>query len=393
MNATNQTSGSIGGIARGGRTITLARRLLLAVAGMASFGAFAQIPPSVPPTNDLPNPYTSTRWGTLPEGRQWGALSAVGMDNDGSSVWVADRCGANPEAPPGAPPFQFDSCAGSKLPPILKFDASGALQRAFGADLFVFPHKVYQDRAGNVWVVDQRGYNERERKRYPGEKPKGHVVVKFSPEGKVLLTIGTPGVAGHPPQALTEPTSIVELPNGDLLISEGHTSQPPLGGPDPVARISRYSADGKFIRSFGKFGAGPGEFKIPHDITLDESGRLFVADRANYRIQILDLEGRFIAEWKQFSRPSGVVIRNGLIYVADSESNGVAPNPGWLRGIRIGNVSDGRVLYRIPDPLELKGTSAAEGIAVDARGNVYGAEVGPRQVVRHQLNLQSRGAP
>jgi hypothetical protein len=108
-----------------------------------------------------------------------------------------------------------------------------------------------------------------------------------------------------------------------------------------------------------------------------------VADRGNMRIQILDQDGRFIAEWKQFSRPSGVYIRDGMIYVADSESNGVAPHPGWKRGIRIGTVKDGKVTMFIPDPLEMMGTSAAEGVAVDAKGNVYGAEVGPQRLVRH----------
>ena len=72
-----------------------------------------------------------------------------------------------------------------------------------------------------------------------------------------------------------------------------------------------------------------------------------------------------------------------LIYVTDSESNGVAPHPGWKRGIRIGTIKDGKVLYRIQDPLELKGTSGGEGLAVDAKGNVYGAEVGPRRVTKH----------
>jgi hypothetical protein len=116
---------------------------------------------------------------------------------------------------------------------------------------------------------------------------------------------------------------------------------------------------------------------------MDAQGRLFVADRGNMRIQILDQDGKYLGEWKQFSRPSGVYIRNDMIYVADSESNGVAPHPGWKRGIRIGSLKDGKVLYRIPDPLEMKGTSAAEGIAVDVKGNVYGGEVGPRQVAKH----------
>ena len=159
--------------------------------------------------------------------------------------------------------------------------------------------------------------------------------------------------------------------------------QPSLPPPGIVARISVFDSDGGYMRSFGKLGSGPGEFRTPHDIYVDDQDRLFVADRGNHRIQVLDLDGKLLAEWKQYGRPSGIAIRNGLVYVADSESNGVAPNPGWKRGIRIGELATGKVLYRIPDPLEMKGTSAAEGVAVDAQGNVYGGEVGPRQLVKH----------
>ena len=365
-------------IARHSKQIILAIGLALT---LRDGGAPAQ--EDLAPTNDLPNPYrTIAPWGKLPEGRAWGALSAVAIDNDGASVWVADRCGANPDIPPGASPFQYDSCAGSPLAPILKFDSAGNLVKSFGAGMFVFPHKIYIDRDGHVWVIDQRGANERELAKYPGEKNKGHIVVKFSADGKVLLTLGTAGVAGNPPQALTQPTSIVMAPNGDVFISEGH-NQNPEAPPETVSRISRFTKDGKFISSFGKLGIGPGEFRGPHDLTMDAQGRLYVADRGNMRVQILDQNGKYLGEWKQFSRPSGVAIRDDMIYVTDSESNGVAPHPGWKRGIRIGSIKDGQVLYRIPDPLELKGTSAAEGLAVDAKGNVYGAEVGPRRLVKH----------
>ena len=336
------------------------------------------------PTNDLPNPYRSEApWGKLPAGQSWGALNAVAIDNDGSSLWVANRCGANPDIPPGASAFQYDSCAGSDVAPVMKFDAQGNLLRAFGSGLFIFPHKIYIDRDGNVWVADQRDVNERERKAHPHAGGKGHAVYKFSPEGRLLMTIGRPGVPGNPPDGLTEPTSIVIADSGDIFISEGHGGQAPDAKPDTVSRISKFDRNGKFIQSFGKLGSAPGEFRLVHDLALDPQGRLFVADRGNMRIQILDQDGRYITEWKQFSRPSGIAIRDGLIYVADSESNGVAPHPGWKRGIRIGNLADGKVLYRIPDPLEMKGTSAAEGVAVDARGIVYGGEVGPRQLARH----------
>src|SRR6266545_4906296 len=311
--------------------------LLVAIAAMALFGACATTVPyqtiaDVQPTNDLPNPYqTIAPWGKLPEGRKWGALNGVAIDNEGDSVWVADRCGANPDIPPGASPFQYDSCAGSTLSPVLKFDSSGNLLKSFGAGMFIFPHKMYVDRDGNVWVVDMRGANERELKKSPEAKGKGHTVVKFSPEGKVLLTLGQAGVAGNPPDALTEPCSVVVAPNGDIFITEGHSGQAVNAPPDTVARISRFTKDGKFIKSFGKLGSGPAEFRTPHDIAVDSQGRLFVADRGNMRIQILDQDGAFIAQWKQFGRPSGVTLRDDMIYVADSESNGVAPHPGWKR--------------------------------------------------------------
>lgn len=323
--------------------------LVRAAAAVISMWGICALAQFAPPVNDLPNAYkTVAPWGTLPEGRTWGAFSAVGIDNDGESVWVAYRCGTNPDTPSGGQPFAFDSCAGSKFPAVMKFDVAGRLQKSFGAGMFIMPHKIYQDRAGNIWVLDQRGANARELKKNPEDKTKGHTVVKFSPEGRVLLTIGAPGVAGNPPEALTEPTGIVELPNGDFLISEGHSGAGVNLVPGTVARISRFTSDGRFIKSFGKYGVGPGEFRTPHDIALDPMGRLFVADRGNMRVQILDQEGKFIAEWKQYGRPSTINFHNGMIVVADSESNRVVPHPGWMQGIRIGSLIDGVVRFFIP---------------------------------------------
>src|SRR6266702_5945652 len=122
-------------------TFRLRLLLLVAIAAMALSGACATTIPyqtiaDVEPTNDLPNPYqTVAPWGKLSEGRKWGALNGVAIDNDGESVWVADRCGANPDIPPGASPFQYDSCAGSPLPTVLKFDSSGNFLNSFGAGM------------------------------------------------------------------------------------------------------------------------------------------------------------------------------------------------------------------------------------------------------------------
>jgi len=161
-----------------------------------------------------------------------------------------------------------------------------------------------------------------------------------------------------------------------------------MGG-NTNARIVKFSPEGKFIKAWGAKGSAPGEFDVPHTLAMDSRGRLFVGDRQNNRIQIFDQDGNFLGQWFQFSRPSGVCIdKHDVIYVADSESEAVAKNhDGWKRGIRIGNVSDGAVVAFIPGPVEkATGTSAAEGVAADGAGNIYGAEVGPKRLMRYLKN-------
>jgi len=325
------------------------------------------------PPNDLPSPYETVRnWGTLPPGRTWGSTGAVNIDRDGVSVWAIERCGSFSWQQSGRV-----SCAGSNLDPVLKFDASGKALTSFGGGRFVFPHGLHIDREGNVWVTDSRAATEAELKQFPDAKGKGHTVVKFSPEGKVLLTLGTPGVAGNPPENLNEPCDVITMPNGDILVSEGHSGQSNKPAPTTVSRISQFSRDGKFIKSWGRLGSGPGEFKTPHALAFDAAGRLYVADRGNNRVQIFDQDFKFVTEWSQFGRPSDVhVDPSGVLYVADAESSR-RYGTEWKRGVRIGRVSDGVVTYLIPphktdNPEGMSG----EAVAVDAQGNVYSAEVG-----------------
>jgi sugar lactone lactonase YvrE len=337
---------------------------LLVAAGLA----LAQ---TAAPTNSLPNPYrTIENWGTLPQGRAWGSTSAVAIDPDGMSVWVAERCGEV------RPPSRVDltqpfGCGGSSLDPVLKFDPSGTLLKSFGADLLLFPHGIHVDREGNVWVVDGLGRGG-----------KGHQVFKFSPDGKVLLTLGKAGLPGSGTDEFNAPSAVVTAPNGDIFVADGH-------GGNTNARIVKFAKDGTFIRTWGKKGSAPGELDIPHTIAMDSQGRLFVGDRQNNRIQIFDQDGKFLDQWAQFSRPSGVYIDGkDNIYVADSESESVSKNhDGWKRGIRVGSAKDGSVTALIPDPVEKTNTtSAAEGVAADAAGNVYGAEVGPRRMMKYVRN-------
>jgi sugar lactone lactonase YvrE len=304
---------------------------------------------------DLPNPYrTVENWFKLPDGRMWGSTSAVEVDRDGN-LWVAERCGAN-------------SCAGSSLPSILKFDKSGKLLKSFGEGMFVFPHGIYVDQQGNVWVTDGQG-----------KDGKGQQIFKFNPDGKVLMTLGKAGVAGDGPDTFNQPSDVIVAPNGDIFVADGH-------GGNTNARVVKFSKEGKFIKTWGKKGTAPGDFDTPHALALDSKGRLFVGDRANNRIQIFDQDGKFLDQWTQFSRPSGLYIdKNDVLYVADSESN-AARHPGWKRGIRVGSAKDGTVQAFIPDPetdQDRSPTSGAEGVAADAQGVIYGAEVGPKGLKRY----------
>jgi DNA-binding beta-propeller fold protein YncE len=315
------------------------RLRLIAVAVIAVIAAAGWgLAQAVTPVNSGPNPYQMIEgWAKLPAGRTWGSTSAVYPDIDGKSIWVAERCGAN-------------SCLTSpNVDVVMKFDQSGNMVKSFGAGMMIFPHGIHVDREGNVWITDGQDNFPRRARGAPANAPLpdppakiiGHQVFKFSPEGKLLMTLGKPGGnrPGEPadPASFYQPNDVLVAPNGDIFVAEGH------GGAN--SRLVKFSKDGKFIKEIGKKGTARGEFDQPHALAMDARGRLFVGDRSNNRIQILDQEGNFLDEWFQFSRPSGIFIDSQQnIYVADSESGSVSrTRTDWKRGIRIGRVSDGVV--------------------------------------------------
>jgi DNA-binding beta-propeller fold protein YncE len=359
-------------------------RLVFAAAALLAAGACATAQPAAPaqtvaaavkqpaqPTNDAPNPYRTVEgWARMPAGRTWGSTSAVDVDPDGTSIWVAERCGAN-------------SCAGSDLPSVLEFDSAGTLVTSFGAGLLVSPHGIFVGRDGHVWVTDcacTGGRGGAPEAPAAGAAPKGHQVFEFAPDGRLLRTLGLPG-GGRGAAYFWQPNDVLVAPDGSIFVAEGHSSQE-----GSTARVLKFDRSGKLLKTWGQLGAGPNDMNQPHALAMDSRGRLFVGDRGNDRIQIYDQEGRLLDTWYQFSRPSGIWIdARDSIYVADSESGSVArARTGWKRGIRVGSARTGVVTAFIPDPAESPpSTSAAEGVAVDARGNVYGAEVGPRALKRY----------
>ena len=332
-----------------------------------------QYPVQLPPAsllgarNDLPDRYgAGVSWGQLPEGRRWGSTASVTTAPD-NAIWVADRCGNSGSG--------GSTCAGpsANVNPVFQFDTSGKLLKTFGAGMFVSPHKLAIDRDGYLWMADNGG----------------HQVFKFSQDGKVLLTLGKKGVAGAGLDEFDAPTDVAIAPNGDIFVGDGHSGGGTATG---NARIMKFDKNGKFLKTWGKKGMGPGEFDLIHALAFDSRGRLFVADRQNNRIQIFDQNGTFLAQWFQFGRPSGLYIdSNDVLYVADSESRDGRTNTGQLtmaqtgygfnlgaqRGIRIGSAADGSVQYFIPDACPYPypaGSSMAEGVAADQEGNVYGAD-------------------
>ena len=311
-------------------------------------------------TNKQPNPYRS-EYGhlKLPPGRVMGSTSAVAADSKGH-VWVAERCGAN-------------NCATSAIDPIMEFDAAGNFIKAFGGGLTVFPHGFFIDSADNVWLTDARA-----------AVGKGATVLKFSPDGKLLLTLGKPGVQGKGTDVFTEPNAVIVARNGDIFVADGHEAD------RGVARIVKYNKNGKFLMQWGQPGKGQADLEVPHALAMDSKGLLYVGDRWNNRVQVYTPKGKLLRSWSQFGRPSGLFIdANDIMYSGDSESRrpvGYGYNPGWQRGIRIGSVKDGKVTEFIPDPdgePDKGATSGAEGLWVDKAGIIYGAQVKERTIVRH----------
>lgn len=225
-------------------------------------------------------------WPTLPSGEILGQVTGVGIDSKGA-VLVFHRANRTWVEPMPKEPIA--------APTIWAFDGkTGRFQKSWGAGMFIMPHGLTVDRDDNVWLTDV------------GRQQ----VFKFSPDGRLLLTLGERGVAGTDTAHFNLPTDVAVRPDGGFYVSDGYRN----------TRVLRFDARGRFLTQWGKPGNGPGEFDLPHGIALDRAGRIYVADRNNARVQVFDSTGRFVADFKGplLGRPYGVAVSpDGTIFTVD----------------------------------------------------------------------------
>jgi DNA-binding beta-propeller fold protein YncE len=262
---------------------------------------------------------------SLPAGTTMGAAASVAFDSTGH-LWVLTR--------------------GQQ--PLIEFDAKGTFVRAFGEGLFTRTHGLKFDRDGNIWVTDVGA----------------HVVVKMSPQGQLLLTLGTKGQAGEWNEAagtrrLNQPNDVAFSRTGEIFVVQGHT---PGAGGDP--RVLKFDKSGTFIKSWGGKGKEAGKFEVAHGIAIDAKGQLWIADRENQRIQIFDGDGTFVKELKYAGVPCALDIGDQYIYMV----NGFA---GQVLRLDL----NGRVLAATGKPGKGVGEfGEAHFVAVSPKGEIYVAD-------------------
>jgi sugar lactone lactonase YvrE len=339
---------------------TLGTLLVVTVVPLAGQGGGGQAPTALQQlsrrsTSTMENPYRMlVDWPTLRQGMEWGA--AIGLiPDDTGGLWMLFRSN----------------------PPINYINANGQITKSFGEGMIVQAHGFCMDNDGNLWAGDSGPFGDD-----PSTQGRGFQIHKFSQEGELLMSLGQAGVSRAGEDTFIGPTACAVAPNGNIVIADGHWPRPSTAQQDGD-RLVVVTPKGEFVRETGRLGAGPGEFMGPHALAFGSQGRLFVADRSNNRVQVLDQDLNWVDEWRHFGRPSGItVLDDGTLLVADSESGAVISGPpeapeglrgirnaGWQVGIRVGDASNGALHYFIPG-------TRPEGMAGDNLGNIFAGLTG-----------------
>jgi DNA-binding beta-propeller fold protein YncE len=257
----------------------------------------------------------------LPEGANFGGVSATAINSAGH-FYIFNR-GTHP---------------------LMEFDANGRIVRNIADGLIQRAHGIRIDRDNNLWITDVRQ----------------HAVFKLSPQGRILLVLGTPGAAGDfnprfKMPLLSEPTDVAFGPNGEIYVTEGHGGE--------INRIRKFDRDGNFLKAWGnKKGSGAGEFSTPHNIVVGPDGLLYVTDRENHRIQVFDSEGNLKKTWPVAGSPNGLAIGpDGALYGTEADGGRV-----WKLGW------DGQILGEMGTLGKGPGQfGEAHNIVLDAARNIY----------------------
>jgi peptidylamidoglycolate lyase len=279
------------------------------------------------PTANAASPATHSyqldaHWARLPEGTGWQAMSGVAIDSKGN-IYALQR----------GDPSQ-----------VMVFDPNGKFLYAWGDGAFMVPHGLRVDDHDNVWITDL-GF---------------HQVFKFNNRGRLLMVLGTKGIAGNNDSrdALNGPSDMVVASNGDIFVSDGESSN---------ARIVHFSSSGRLIKFWGTKGAGPAELDVPHSIVMDRQKRLYVANRSNKRIEIFSRSGAYLGQISNGDTPYGLFMaKNGILYVVDGTQGS--------EHLTVLDTRDNKLLARVD------GLVGAHMVAVDRGGNVYVSEVRGRSV-------------